>query len=104
MGQLVCRYVEGCLRRDANMFPANSAMLNAPRAIARVTCWNPDRMHDPVFYGVKLAFTCVYVEEILPYPSTWGVGIAVGAVRVLLLLPPSQHLPSPLPSPQVESS
>ena len=79
-GLYVSPTIEGCLRRDANMFPAASAMLNAPRAIARVKCWNPDRMDDPVFYGVKLAFTCVYVEEILPYPSTWGVGIG-GAGR-----------------------
>jgi len=75
-GLYVSPTIEGCLRRDANMFPAASALLAAPRAIARVHCWNPDRMHDPVFYGAKLAFTCVHVVEILPYPSTWGVGIA----------------------------
>jgi len=37
-------------------------MLTAPRAIARVKCWNPERMDEPVRYGVKMAFTCVFVE------------------------------------------
>ena len=51
-------------------------MLHAPRAIAKVRCWNPDRLDEPVFYGNKLAFTCVHVDEILPYPTTWVMGEA----------------------------
>ena len=74
-GLYVSPTVEGCLRRDRDVFPAGSKLLTAPRAIARVRCWNPDRQDDPVFYGTKMAFTCVHVDEILPYPTTWGVGI-----------------------------
>ena len=63
--------------------PRGVKLLTAPRAIARVRCWNPDRQDDPVFYGTKMAFTCVHVDEILPYPTTWGVGIESAAdVRV----------------------
>ena len=71
-GLYAAETIEGCLRRDAEMFPTASAMLTAPRAIARVRCWNPDRLEEPVRYGGKLAFTCCHVEEILPYPTTWG--------------------------------
>ena len=63
------------------MFPAASAMLTAPRAIARVRCWNPDRLEEPVRYGGKLAFTCCHVDEILPYPTTWGAGIKGAGTR-----------------------
>ena len=70
-GLYVSRTIEGCLRRDRDLFPERSALLHAPRAIAKVRCWNPDRADEPVFYGNKLAFTCVHVDEILPYPTTW---------------------------------
>ena len=60
---------------------AASAMLTAPRAIARVRCWNPDRLEEPVRYGGKLAFTCCHVDEILPYPTTWGTGIKGAGTR-----------------------
>jgi hypothetical protein len=71
-GLYVSPTVEGCLRRDRDLFPPASALLDAPRAIAKVRCWNPDRADDPVFYGRKMAFTCCHVDEILPYPTTWG--------------------------------
>ena len=74
-GLYVSPTIEGCLRRDKNMFPRNSMLLNAPRAIAKCRCWNERRETDPVFYGTKLAFTFARVDEILPYPSTWGVNI-----------------------------
>ena len=80
-GLYVAETIEGCLRRDAEMFPTASAMLNAPRAIARVRCWNPDRLEEPVRYGGKLAFTCCHVDEILPYPTTWGAGIKGAGTR-----------------------
>ena len=73
-GLYVSRTIEGCLRRDRDLFPERSALLRAPRAVARARCWNPDRADDPVFYGSKLAFTCVHVDEILPYPTTWEAG------------------------------
>lgn len=73
-GLYVSPTIEGCLRRDRDLFPEMSALLGAKRAIAKVRCWNPDREDDPIFYGSKLAFTCVHVDEILPYPVTWGIG------------------------------
>ena len=75
-GLYVSKTIEGCLRRDRDLFPERSALLHFPRAVARARCWNPDRADDPVFYGSKLAFTCVHVDEILPYPTTWGAGDA----------------------------
>ena len=80
-GLYVAESIEGCLKRDKEMFPAASAMLTAPRAIARVRCWNPDRLEEPVRYGGKLAFTCCHVDEILPYPTTWGAGIKGAGTR-----------------------
>jgi hypothetical protein len=68
-GLYVSKTIEGCLRRDRDLFPERSALLHFPRAVARARCWNPDRADDPVFYGSKLAFTCVHVDEILPYPT-----------------------------------
>ena len=73
-GLYVSKTIEGCLRRDRDLFPERSALLHFPRAVARARCWNPDRADHPVFYGSKLAFTCVHVDEILPYPTTWGAG------------------------------
>jgi hypothetical protein len=70
-GLYVSKTIEGCLRRDRDLFPECSALLDAPRAVAKVRCWNPERRDDPIFYGTKLAFTCVFVEELLPYPVTW---------------------------------
>ena len=75
-GLYVSKTIEGCLRRDRDLFPERSALLHFPRAVARARCWNPDRADHPVFYGSKLAFTCVHVDEILPYPTTWGAGDA----------------------------
>ena len=75
-GLYVSKTIEGCLRRDRDLFPERSALLHFPRAVARARCWNPDRADHPVFYGSKLAFTCVHVDEILPYPTTWSASDA----------------------------
>lgn len=83
-GLYVSKTIEGCLRRDRDLFPERSALLHFPRAVARARCWNPDRADDPVFYGSKLAFTCVHVDEILPYPTTWGAGDSSEASEAFL--------------------
>eukprot|EP00873_Tetraselmis_striata_P002012 jgi/Tetstr1/422276/TSEL_013120.t2 len=44
---------EHCLKRDAESFPTDSVLLNAPRAIAAVLCWNEASWAVPVCYGVN---------------------------------------------------
>jgi len=70
-GLYVSPTVEGCLRRDMDMFPSESVLLGAPRAIAKVLAWNHTRAAEPVRYGTKLAFTYVRTAELLPYPASW---------------------------------
>ena len=38
-GLYVYRSYEQCLKRDASVFPSESALLHSPRAIATVICW-----------------------------------------------------------------
>jgi len=62
---------EHCLKRDAESFPTDSVLLNAPRAIAAVLCWNEASWAVPVCYGVKCAYSYVHVLHIRPFPLTW---------------------------------
>ena len=52
-GFYVFRSLEDCLRRDADVFPASSELVEAPRVIARCACWNHRRDLEPVRYGHK---------------------------------------------------
>ena len=73
-GLYVYRTAEACLRADEETFPSASAMLNQPRALARVKAWNETRDMEPIRYGDKLAYAFVQVEAILPYPVSWKRG------------------------------
>eukprot|EP00899_Mesostigma_viride_P000979 jgi/Mesvir1/10882/Mv01591-RA.1 len=71
-GIYVSETIRDCLVRDEGGFPQRSALIHAPRAIARVMAWNDDRLALPVRYGLKLSYTYVHVLDMLPYPQTWG--------------------------------
>ena len=74
-GLYVSRTIAECVSRDADGFPASSALVDAARrAILRVVAWNSDAAQPPVRYGRKLAFEFVQPVETLPYPSTWRPG------------------------------
>jgi len=61
-----------CLARDADLLPPGSAMLHAPREVAKCLAWNVDRMQEPVKAegGKKLAYECVHVVAFLPHPES----------------------------------
>lgn len=79
-GLYVYRTQEACLRADAETFPSSSAMLQQPRALARVLAWNELRETEPIRYGEKLAFEYLHVQAFLPYPVSWQRD-GVAAVR-----------------------
>ncbi|KAK3249801.1 hypothetical protein CYMTET_40787 [Cymbomonas tetramitiformis] len=70
-GLYVSETVQGCLLRDADLFPPQSALIGAPRALIKVLAWNQQRGELPVHYGSKKAFSHIRAIELLPYPSSF---------------------------------
>lgn len=64
-------------RRDADVFPTDSCLVDAPRVIARCRVWMRRRHAEPMHYGHKSAFEFLRVEQILPYPRIRLADLAV---------------------------
>mmetsp|Transcript_32517 Transcript_32517/g.92212 ORF Transcript_32517/g.92212 Transcript_32517/m.92212 type:complete len:287 (-) Transcript_32517:257-1117(-) len=70
-GMYVYPSYQQCLQRDAEVFPAESALLDAPRGIAKVLCWMQPTWKLPCRYGTKTAYSYLRTVSVKPYPESW---------------------------------